>query len=110
MKPLEELLHWVRINPDLPVVCMVNEEIIGDEYSIWWKGEMLKVDIERVYEGREHIHFGTDDAEDVLNDLVGCKYGCDPQGRDIYELSDEEWDELYESVPWVKSIVVYIGV
>ena len=31
-----------------------------------------------------------------------------PDGEDIYDLSDEEWDELYKSIPWIKCIVVYI--
>ncbi len=33
-----------------------------------------------------------------------------PDGRDITEISDEEWNELYASIPWTKCIVVYIGV
>ena len=31
-----------------------------------------------------------------------------PDGRT--EISDEEWNELYASIPWTKRIVVYIGV
>ena len=49
-----------------------------------------------------------DDEEDVLTDMVGCQYSCDPQGRDVYDLPDEEWDKLYASIPWIKCIVVYI--
>ena len=49
-----------------------------------------------------------DDEEDVLNDLVGCRYSHDQQGRDIYDLTDEEWNRLYQSVPWVDCIVVHI--
>ena len=49
-----------------------------------------------------------DDEEDVLNDMIGCRYGEDQKGRDIYDLSDEEWDDLYKSIPWEKAIVVYI--
>ena len=30
------------------------------------------------------------------------------QGRDITDLTDEEWDQLYASIPWMKAIVVYI--
>lgn len=33
-----------------------------------------------------------------------------PDGRDITEISDDEWNELYASIPWTKCIVVYIGV
>ena len=62
----------------------------------------------RYYLGRERVHFLDDDEEDVLNDLVGCRYSHDQQGRDIYDLTDEEWNRLYQSVPWVDCIVVHI--
>lgn len=58
---------------------------------------------------KERVHFKDDDEEDVLNDLNGCHLGYDYYGRDIYELSDEEWDKLYAEVSWEKVIIVYIN-
>ena len=106
MKP--KIIKLIEENPDLPIVPMVDSEIVGDDYG-YWKGEWGRCEVTEYYEGREHIHFKDfDDEEDVLNDLVGCEYSYDPQGRDIYDLSDDEWDKLYKSIPWVKGIVVYI--
>ena len=59
--------------------------------------------------------------EDSLHAIVGAKnqglyvIGVEDTANlsklaDIYELSDEEWKELYESLDWVKAIVVYINV
>lgn len=106
MKP--EIIRLIEENPDLPIVPMVDYDVVGDDTCTYWMGEWGHCEITEYYVGRERIHFKDDDEEDVLNDLDGCKYSCDQQGRDIYDLSDDEWDALYKSVPWTKGIVVYI--
>ena len=108
-KETEQLLQLIKENPDLPVVPMVDYEVCGDYCCTWWMGSWGRSEVTEYYLGEEKVHFRDDDEEDVLNDLEGCKYGHDPQGRNIYDLSDEEWDALYKSIPWTKCIVVYIG-
>ena len=108
MSNIENFLQLIKENPDLPIVPMVNEEIVTDDSCSWWKGNWGHCEVTEYYEGDEHIHFKGDDEEDVLTDMVGCKYSQTKDGRDIYDLSDEEWKELYESLDWVKAIVVYI--
>lgn len=102
-----DLIKLIQENPDLPIVPMVDAEVVADDCG-YWMGKWGRCEVTEYYLGREKVHFRDDDEEDVLNDLVGCKYSYDLQGRDIYDLSDEEWDNLYQSVPWVKCIVVYI--
>ena len=108
MTKTEELLKLIQENPDLPVVPMVDYEIVGDDSCTWWLGSWGRCEVNEYYCGRERVHFKDDDEENVLTDMVGCKYSCDPQGRDVYDLPDEEWDKLYASIPWIKCIVVYI--
>lgn len=108
MKP--EIIRLIEENPDLPIVPMVDSEVVADDGCYWWLGKWGRCEITEYYLGRERIHFKDDDEEDVLSDLDGCKYSRDPQGRDIYDLSDEEWDALYKTVPWIKAIVVYITI
>ena len=98
-----DLIKLIQENPDLPIIPMVYFEVVADS-SGYWMGAWGRCEVTEYYLGREHVHFRDDDEEDVLNDLVGH----DLQGRDIYDLSDEEWNELYQSVPWTKCIVVYI--
>ena len=107
MKP--KIIKLIEENPDLPIVPMVDSEVVADDCG-YWLGKWGICEVTEYYEGRERIHFKDDDEEDVLNDLVGCEYSQDPHGRDIYDLSDDEWDKLYKSVPWVKCIVVYITI
>lgn len=109
MSDSNKLIKLIQDNPDLPVVPMVDSEVVADDGG-YWMGKWGHCKVTEYYLGRERVHFRDDDEEDVLGDLVGCKYSCDPQGRDIYELSDEEWDKLYKSVPWVKCIAVYVTI
>lgn len=105
MKP--KIIKLIEENPDLPIVPMVDSEVVAEDCG-YWLGKWGRCEVTEYYEGRERIHFKDDDEEDVLNDLVGCEYSHDPHGRDIYDLSDDEWDKLYNSIQWVKCIVVYI--
>lgn len=108
MTKIKEFIELVKQNPELPVVPMVDGEIVGyDDYG-YWLGCWGRSEVTEYYVGKERVHFRDDDEEDVLSDLVGCEHGYDENGRDIYELSEEEWDKLYEEVPWDKAIVVYI--
>ena len=107
MKP--EIVKLIEENPDLPVVPMVDSDVVADDYG-YWMGKWGKCHVTEYYIGRERVHFKDDDEEDVLNDLVGCRCGYDQDGRDIYDLSDEEWNKVYASVPWIKAIVVYITI
>lgn len=108
MSKIDELLKLIKENPDLPIVPMVDSEVCGDDNQ-WYLGSWGSSELTEYYVGRERVHFKDDDPEYVLYDLEGCRYGYDKIGRDLDTLSDDEWDKLYESVPWVKCIVVYIG-
>ena len=108
MSNSEKFLRLVKQNPDLPIVPMVQEDVVADDCSSWWLGDWGTCEINEYYVGRERVHFKDDDEEDVLNDMVGCKYSETKDGRDIYDLSDKEWKELFNSLDWVKAIVVYI--
>ena len=105
-----EIIKLIRENPELPIVPMVNSEVVADDSYSYWMGKWGRCEVTEYYMGRNAVHFKDDDEEDVLNDMVECKYGCDKDGRDIYELSDEEWDKLFASLPWIKCIAVYITV
>jgi hypothetical protein len=103
-----EIIKLIEENPDLPVVPMVDSEVVADDSYTYWMGKWGECKVTEYYLGNEKVHFRDDDEEDVLCDMSGCKYDHDPQGRYIYDLTDDEWDALYKSIPWTKCIVVYI--
>lgn len=104
---MNDLLELIKQNPDLPVVPMVDSEVVADDFG-YWLGKWGRCEVTEYYNGRGRIHFRDDDEEFVLVDMEGCKYSHTKDGRDVYDLSDDEWKELYESLPWIKAIVVYI--
>ena len=109
MTNIETLLTLIKENPDLPIVPLVDSEVVADDCCSWWLSAWGRAEIKEIYIGREHVHIkDEDDEEEVLCDMVGCKYSTTPDGRDVYDLTDEEWDELYKSIPWTKCIAVRI--
>ena len=104
-----KIIKLIQENPDLPIIPMVNGEVVVDDYG-YWMGKWGHCEVTEYYLGREKVHFKDDDEEYVLMDLEGCGYCKDFDGNDIYDLSGEQWDALYEKVPWAKAIVVYITV
>ena len=109
MTKTEELIKLMKENPDLPVLPLVDSEVVADDFG-YWLGKWGLCEVKEYYNGRVRIHFKDDDEEEVLVDMVGCKYSKTKDGRDIYDLPDDEWKELFESLPWQKVIVVYITV
>ena len=108
MTNIEELLQLIKDNPELPIISMVDSEIVADDGG-YWMGEWGISKVEEYYLGCERVHIkDDDDEEEVLSDLSGCRYGHDFQDRDIYDLPDEEWNKLYAELSWEKAIIVYI--
>ena len=107
MTKIEELLKLIKEYPNLPIVPMVDGEVCGSDSSLWL-GSWGDSELTEYYVGRECVHFKGDEIEGVLYDMDGCRYGYDKDGRDLDTLSDEEWDNLYKSLPWIRCIVVYI--
>ena len=106
----ERLLKLFEENPGLQIIPMVDEGVVADDSYGWWMGVWSISEVNEIYRGRDHVHFRTDDQEDVLVDMIGCRYGETRDGRDIFDLSDEEWDKLFDSLEWEKVIVVYITI
>lgn len=104
-KNRDELFRLMQENPELPVVPIVNSEIVADDVWGWWIGSWGTASIREYWVG-EVVHFREDDDLKEVQDTVNDKYCTWP---DVAYLDDEEALELYRSIPWEKAIVVYIG-
>ena len=110
MNKINNLITLIKENPDLPIVPMVNSEVVAEDYG-YWMGKWGNCQITEYYSGRERVHFKDDDEENVLMDLCDFDWCfAVEKGTDIYYLSEEDWDNLYQGVPWTKCIVVYITI
>lgn len=98
---LEQLLDLMKENPHLPIVPMVDAEVVADDTYGFWMGAWSRAYVDKYYSGEERVYFYDEsDMEDVMVEV---------KGWDWYEESDDEDDlEVYRSLPWVECIVVYI--
>lgn len=75
-KNREELFKLMQENPELPVVAMVDSEIVQDEGYSRWMGAWGSSSIEEYFIGEERIHFREEDdfdeVEETLTDGQVC--------------------------------------
>lgn len=100
----EELFRLMQKNPDLPVVPMVDGEIVGDDSGYWvGKWGHPSVDEFLLCERYDYMAFKSwDDVFDVLE-----KYLSDEDFEKLPE-DESECRKVYDSLPWTKAIIVYI--
>lgn len=98
---LAQLLDLMKENPHLPVVPMVDSEVVADDTWGYWRGSWDHASLDMYYEAEERIYFYDEhDIEDLVTTV---------KGWDWYETAtDDEALEAYRELPWVKCIVVYI--
>lgn len=101
----KELFRLIQENPDLPVIPMVDSDVVADDTCCSWAGGWGSARVTRLWLGEERWHeYEPDDlggaVEEAINDPA-CTY---PQE----ELTDEEALAVYNALPWVDCIVVNI--
>lgn len=98
---LAQLLDLMKQNPHLPIVPMVDSEVVADDTWGYWMGSWSTATVDKYYNGDERIYFYDErDMEDLLVEVKGWDWYDDA--------SDEDLLEVYRALPWVKCIVVYI--
>lgn len=105
---IKSLLELIKENPELPIVPMVDAEIVGNEYGRWsgtWGKAMVDRYVVADIGWETRIIFESDG--DVLEALE--KYLTNDE---FERLSDDEaeWQKVYDSLPWTKAIIVNIDV
>lgn len=98
---VEKLLALKAQHPELPIVPLVNSEIVADDGYCRWLGAWGDAYVTEYLRGEERYYQrDDDDIEEVLSDTIGY---------DAFEaMSDEEAKEAYRALPWVKVIAVNI--
>lgn len=98
---LAHLLQLMKDNPHLPVVAMVDSEVVGGEYGARWMGSWGRAYIDRYFRGEERLYFyDENDMEDVLEEAFGFDW--------MEDATDAAALAMYRTLPWVECIVVDI--
>lgn len=99
----EELFRLMQENPELPIVPMVDYEIVADDTGRWlgsWGGSYIG----EYLIGEEQVHFRENDDPSEVDKVLSERYG-----DDYYtDMTDEQEAEAYAGLPWVKAIIVNI--
>ena len=99
---LAQLLKLMAENPHLPVVPMVNEEVVGDDSWANWMGSWGHSELDQYMVHNGRIYFKDDDDPFDVLERIGYH-------RRVDDMTDEEIDAAYEALPWKKAIIVYIN-
>lgn len=104
-KNREELFRVMQENPDLPVIAMVDSEIVADDGYNRWLGAWGHCEIGEYFVGEERIHFRESDNFDEIEEALTDGQLC---YDDFEAMSDEEAEGVYNSLPWIRAIIVNI--
>lgn len=98
-----DLLKLIEQNPSLPVVPMVDGEIVSDDFG-YYLGAFggARVD-EYLISCRDEVLFKSDDG--VFDALERCL--TSEEFKALPE-AESECRPHYDALPWVKAIVVYV--
>lgn len=100
-----ELFKLMAENPDLPIVPMVDYEIVGDDcgrwLGAWGSAGVYEYIIAKNYD--ERILFKSDD--DIFDTLE--RYMSDEEFEALPE-DEAECIPYYNKLPWIKAIIVNI--
>lgn len=96
-----ELFELIMNNPDLPVICWVDSDIVAEDGCMRWQGSFGQchiieyIDVEMYRDYREFVYKGeTEQYEEFLMDTT--------------DMTDEEITEYINNIQWTKAIAVNI--
>lgn len=103
----EKLFRLMQENPELPVVAMVDSEVVADTGYGRWTGVFGYVYIAEYVIGLTRIHFREEDDPSAVEYAV--RDVLDYRLRENIKTEKQEL-EAYRKLPWTKAIIVDIDV
>lgn len=104
----DELKKLIAEHPDYPIVVMVANEVVADDFYGWWYAPSLSFSIGEILDceqevNDEKVYTDRDDFEEDLADILG-------DSGDYDETTDEEFDkivqeELKKYEPYWKKVI-----
>lgn len=104
-KNREELLRLMQEHPELPIVPMVDSDIVADDGGYWlgsWGS--AQVDEYIIADRTEQFLFKSDD--DVFDTL---ERHLSYEEFEALPETEAECRPYYDNLPWIKAIIVYIN-
>jgi len=107
---LESMFKLIKENPDLPIIPMVDSQIVVDEGFCSWMGSWGRSHIDEYYKSDERIYFKSEDEEELIQDTID---NFDEEDEDGNILTLDEIIHLSENIvadyDWIKCIAIDIN-
>ena len=118
-KATEKLLALAAQHPKLPIMALVDSEVVGNDYFNTWWGDVFSVSIEELW---RNLNEGgkTWTKDEALGDVFDfAEYNSEYLGdrHDDYEMvldmddrdAEKVIEEWIDEIPWKKCIVLHVG-
>ena len=102
MNKTELFLEIVKENPTLPIIAMVDSEIVADEGYAWWLGSFGESFVGHYYNNDSRVYVREhEDENDIFEDCF-CTEDFDEN------ITDEEISKVVDNLKWIRAILVRI--
>ena len=102
MNNTELFLNLIKGNQNLPIVPMVDSEIVADEGYAWWLGSFGESFVGHYYNSDNRVYVREhEDDNDIFEDCF-CIEDFDEN------ITDEEISKVVDELDWIKAILVRI--
>ena len=104
-KKSNDLFKIIEENPELPIIPMVDSEVVWDcigyYMGVWGEAKVDEYIISKEYD--DNVIFKSDgDVFDALEQYMGAE-----KFKELPE-TEEECRPFYDRLPWIKAIIVFI--
>ncbi|MEK3956080.1 MULTISPECIES: hypothetical protein [unclassified Psychrobacillus] len=107
----KELFRLMQENPQMEVIPMVYEDVIGEDYSSY-QGKLGKVSLEQYYSTDERIYIRSKDEEELeeyMSELLEQDYEEFGKAPGVKEVNFELMlSNRMEKIEWKEVILLYI--
>ena len=91
---IKKLVELSEKHPDLPIITLVDTEVVADCGHTFWLSRIYDVNIDKYYVSEEFVYlYSISEYDDIFYD----------------DVSAEEADKIFEELPWIEAIVVRVG-
>ena len=106
------LLKLAAENPAMPIVAMVNFEVVAGDDFAYWTGEIESVDVKELWLSPDARTWDREDAESEYDGFIESY----ASNEDLMKIECWTDDKLYKQaamewiagLPWTKCIVIFI--
>lgn len=111
-KATATLLKLAAENPAMPIVAMVNFEVVAGDEFVYWTGEINSVDVRELWLSPDARTWDREDAESEWDGFIESY----ASNEDLMKIECWTDDKLYKQaamewiagLPWTKCIVIFV--